>query len=141
MAATVVDGSLSASHWLKNKPDDYQGGKDLESALKSYETLSKKKINIAVLPTMPTSTSIKEFTDCAKELKASSDEITKTIVPHYTALKDAATTVASAASKTSGDLSKLAKDKKGDDKKKYDNAASIASAISAQATGVVGKLK
>jgi hypothetical protein len=141
MAATVVDGALSASHWLGNKPDDYTGGKELETALKSYEKLSKKKISIAALPTMPANTSIKAHTQCAKDLKSSADEITNTVVAHYSSLKDAASSVAGAASKTSGDLSKLAKDKKGDDKKKYDNAASIASAISTQATGVVEKLK
>jgi hypothetical protein len=141
MAATVVDGSISAANWIKNKPQDYQGGGNLEAAIKSYETLNKKDVSFAALPTLPDKQSITAYTKCAKELKESSDELTKVVVAHLKALSEAANKVAGAANATSSELSNLAKNKKGDDKKKYDKAASSASAIALQATTVVQKLK
>jgi hypothetical protein len=116
MAATVVDGSLSAAHWLKNKPQDYNGGKDLETALKNFETLNKKDVSFAALPTLPAKQSIKAYTQCSKELKDSSDELVKVVVAHWKTLSEAATKVAGAANTNSGELRKLAKDKQGDDK-------------------------
>jgi hypothetical protein len=141
MAAIVVDGSISAANWLKNKPQDYQGGGDLEAAIKSYETLNKKNVSFAALPTQPANQSIAAYTKCSQELKASSEELMKVVVAHLKSLSTAASKVAAAANSNSGELSKLAKNKTGDDKKKYEKAVSSASAIALQATTVVEKLK
>jgi hypothetical protein len=140
MAATVVDGSVSSSTWQKAKPKDYKGGKELEAAIKSVETLNNKDISIAALPTMPAKNSIKEYKQFSKDLKSSSDEVTSVLVAHFTSLQEALKKVASAADATKTDLSNIAKDKSGDDKKKYENAASTASAISSMASGAVKKL-
>src|SRR4026209_1401214 len=60
MGATVVDSSVNASNWNKQKPDGFDS-KDLDKAIKAYEALVSKAPSVpASLPTMPAQ-NVKEY--------------------------------------------------------------------------------
>ena len=139
MGASVVDSSVNAGNWNKQKPDGYDS-KDFDKAIKAYESLIAKPASVpAALPTMP-GQSIKEFEACMKTLDSNVADMKKAVA-FMKQLIDALKTVASAGSKTAADLQKQAKDKDGPEKNKYLSAASSASAISAQATASAKKLE
>ena len=131
MAATVVDPSVKSANWSKKKPADYSG-KDLDTALKSYEQLSGKDVSVpASLPTMPKQC-VSAFEKCIKEMQSAITDMQKAVA-HMKQLDKSLQAVASAANKTVSELEKAGKDKQGNDKRAYMDASSAASAIGAQA--------
>lgn len=138
MGATVVDSSVSSANWNKQKPSGYDS-KDLDKALKAYETLSGKAPTVpASFPAVP-GQSVKEFEACIKALESTTADMKKAVT-YMKQLADALKTVGGAAGKAASDLQKQAKDKDGSDKTKYQSAASTASGISAQAAASAKKL-
>jgi hypothetical protein len=133
MGATVVSGSPSASNWASQKPKDYKN-MDLDKALKAYEAANKDIPLPASAPTIPThqTVSMKAVDTCVKEMEADI-KVFKNTTSILKEMISALAAVESAAGKVSGELDKLAKDKTGDDKKKYQSAATSARAIGDQA--------
>lgn len=139
MGATVVDTSVNSANWTKQKPADYNG-KDLDKALKTYEGLVSQGPSVpASLPTMP-KMSGKELGACIKTLESAIDDMKKAVA-FLKKLGDALKAVNSAATKTSAELQKLAKDMTGDAKNKYLSAASAAAGIGAQASSSQQKIE
>jgi len=139
MGATVVNTSVKTANWSKKKPADYSG-KDLDNALKAYESLVDKDVSIpADLPTMPKQ-AVKDFENCIKEMQAAIADFQKAVA-HLKQLIAALQKVSSAGEKTAGELQKLAKDKKGAEAKAYSEAATVASGIAAQASEVAKKMQ
>jgi hypothetical protein len=128
MGASVITVKLDAASWVKAKPDDYKG-KELETALKKYESVSSKGI-----PTMKgTPKGIAEFQQCIKDLQSALD----VLKPMHAALQD----VAAACDKTIGDLSKQTKGKSDDDQAKYKQAQNIVQDISSRASKALNEIK
>jgi hypothetical protein len=139
MGATVVSTSVKSATWSKKKPADYSG-KDLDNALKAYETLAGKDVSIpADLPTMPKQT-VKDFEKCIKEMQAAVTDFQKGVA-HLKQLIAALQKVSAAGEKTAGELQRLAQDKKGSEAKAYSEAATTASNIAAQAGEVAKKMQ
>jgi hypothetical protein len=139
MAATVVNTSIKTANWSKKKPADYSG-KDLDNALKAYETLVEKDVSIpADLPTMPKQ-AVKDFENCIKEMQTAVTDFQKAVT-HLKQLIAALQKVSAAGEKTAGELEKLAKDKTGAEAKAYSEAATVASGIAAQASEVARKMQ
>ena len=137
MGATVVDTSLNSANWAKQKPSDYQN-KDLDKALKAYESLAAKGVTMpGALPTMP-KPSIKAIGTCVKELESAIKEFQKSTAG-LTKLNESLKAVNGAASKASAELQKMAKDKQGEDKQKFISAASVASGLGSQASSMISK--
>ncbi len=141
MGATVVDDShLDPSKWTSAKPADYQG-KDLDTALKAYQTASKKEIKVlAQLPNLPTVTSLSKLEALAKSLEEAVT-VTKKSLTQVKQLSTALGKVSSAASKTSTELKRLAKKKTDSDKSDYTKAADAASSIGAAAANLRLRLR
>jgi hypothetical protein len=131
MGASTVNG-LTASFWTSHKPAAYKGGQDLEKALSTYEGLAGKTVKVPsnLIPPVPKST-VKEFDSCITALKNAVTELEKGKVilnQIATALK----AVQAAATKTAGDLSKVA-NQPNVDKTVFDNASTSCSTIASTA--------
>jgi hypothetical protein len=124
MAAIVVDSSVTAANWNKAKPKDYKSA-DLDKAISAWETLAKKSVNAAV---KPATNSIKGYEEAIKNAEG--------IAKHLTECNAQIDKVIAAAKKTAAELNKLGDKLKGDEKKKYQDAASAASAINVGAGNV-----
>ena len=131
MAATVIDSM--ADHWAESKPADYKG-QDLDKALKAYEALESKMPTIPsnLIPSIPES-KVSAIDECIANVKSTIAELEKGKT-YLNQLITAAKAVQTAASKTSADLTKLAKGKKdAKEELKYKNAASTANFIGSSA--------
>lgn len=139
MGAVVVDGSVNAANWKKDKPKDYSGTA-LDSALAAYDKLAGKKVTKPIIPSMPKD-SAKGYEDCVKELETAVKEM-KTAASHFKDLASALDAVNSAAKSTEKELRKLCDDSNDKEKRKaFLTGASTASAIAGQAADSSAKLK
>ncbi len=139
MGAIVVN-ALSSANWAKSKPADYKG-QDLDKALKAFEALSgKASITIPgnLIPQVPKA-AVGAIESCIKDLNTAVSELQKGLAilkPTVTVLQ----AIQGAATKTAGELSKMAKDKDGD-KGKYENAAASANAAGSAAANLLRDLR
>jgi hypothetical protein len=129
MGAKATTIKLDSNGWSKAKPSDYKG-KDLDAALKKYESASGK--NVTMPKNMPKG-SIAEIQQCIKDLQVAVDGLK----PILAALQE----VSSAAGKTVSDLDKQAKGKSDDDKSKYQSAQNVANAIASEASKAMADIK
>ena len=128
MGATVVDTSLKVATWTAAKPKSYKGS-DLTNALKAYETATKK--DIMVLAKLP------EFK--LSRLEGARD-VYSTAATELKKVVTALGGVDTAGTKTHGELTKQAKTKDGDEKKKYEDAAGVARTMALTARSQKQKL-
>jgi hypothetical protein len=136
MAARVSNISdVSASAWSAKKPKSYKGN-DLDKALKAWDSLAAKPVTFPpdVIPPAP-EFNLSSIEGCAVMVKAAITEVEKLkkeVEERVTALE----AVASAADKTSSDLTKQSKDKKrkDDEVKEFRSAAIEAESLGRSAT-------
>lgn len=129
MGAIVLNTAPDSAAWEKVKPKDYPG-KDLSAALKAYDGVRKSGFGmIDALPKL-------SVTDIQKAI----DTLTTT-VKEMEKMSEGLKKVQAAAKKTVGELDKLAKDKKGDDKKALDKARDIAAGMETEAGNLINRLK
>ncbi len=138
MGAVVVAAGLSSANWAKQKPADYKG-RDLDQALKGYESLAAKRATIpSSLPVLPNGR-ISEIDSCITEMESSIVELQKAQA-HLKQLVAALQAVVAAAARTSADLRRLAKGTAADTGA-YENAASTADVIEGKVSKAVNDLK
>jgi hypothetical protein len=141
MGAWVVNEELKATRWSAVKPKDY-GGKDLDNALKAFEKIDLNKVPVPRAPVDVPPLSISKIDTAVKDMNADI-KVLEAAKKTLQQAETAANTVCSAANKTNAELQKVIKDKKtGDDqKKKFQAAADVASAMASKATTLIGKIK
>jgi hypothetical protein len=138
MAATVT--TLSES-WADAKPAGYKN-QDLDKAIKAYEGLESKAPTMPnnLIPSAPES-KIGSIDNCIDGAKNAISELEKA-KKHLDQMIKALDAVQKAASKTSAELTKLAKTKKdAEEEQHYKNAASIATFVGGSAGASIKQWK
>jgi hypothetical protein len=129
MGAIVLNTAPDAAAWEKVKPKDY-AGKDLSAALKAYDGV--RKTGFPMIDSVP-KLSVKDIQKAIDTLTATVKEMEK--------MSEGLKKVQAAAKKTVAELEKLAKDKKGDDRKAWDRARDVAAGMEAEAGNLINRLK
>lgn len=129
MAAIVLNTAPDSATWEKVKPNDYPG-KDLSAALKAYDGV--RKTAFAMIDRLP-KLSVKEIQDAIDTLTGTVKDMEK--------MSEGLKKVQTAAKKTVGELEKLGKDKKDDDKKIWEKARNVASGMEVEAENLIRQMK